>query len=178
VFDDRRGDAKAPTTLTKEYVSCIAGNQCVANVDAPIFQVVSTRKKFEVSVSKIERNAIHFTHLCLLDGSGDVMVGRLNMNLAHDGGKLQAGVIVQLHLFTPLTYVSSSGGEEGERAPMVVIHTFSKIGYEPLPHNVGNPMTCVKIFEKEKDNELTINGWGRVCRGNRRVRRLERPTKN
>jgi hypothetical protein len=88
MFDDRRGDAKTPTSLTKEYVSRIAGNQCVANVDAPNFQVVSTRKKFEVSVSKIEQNAIHFTHICLLDGSRDVMVGRLNMNLAHDGGKL------------------------------------------------------------------------------------------
>jgi hypothetical protein len=88
VFDDRRSDAKTPTSLTKEYVSSIASNQCVANVDALIFQVVSTRKKFEVSVSKIEQNAIHFTHICLLDGSGDVMVGRLNMNLAHDGGKL------------------------------------------------------------------------------------------
>jgi hypothetical protein len=30
VFDDRHGDAKAPTSLTKEYVSRIAGKQCVA----------------------------------------------------------------------------------------------------------------------------------------------------
>ena len=157
VVDDRRDNAKSPVTLTKEFVSRIAGNQCVAHIDAPIFQVVSTRKKFEVSVSKIEKNSIHFTHLRILDGSGDVMVGRLNMNLAHDGSKLRAGEIVQLHLFTPLTYVTSNGGEGDERAPMVVIHTYSKIGYAPLPRIVGNPMTCVKMLEKQKDNELAIN---------------------
>ncbi len=87
VFDDRRSDAKAPTTLTKEYMSRIDANQSVANIDAPIFQVVSTRKKFEIYVSKIEQNANHFTHLCLLDGSADVIIGRLNMSLAHIGGK-------------------------------------------------------------------------------------------
>jgi hypothetical protein len=52
-----------------------ASNVSLDSGNAPIFQVVSTRKKFEVSVSKIEQNAIHFTQICLLDGSGDVMVG-------------------------------------------------------------------------------------------------------
>jgi hypothetical protein len=58
------------------------------------------------------------------------MVCRLNMNLAHDGSKLCVGDIVQLHMFTPLTYVMSSGGEVNLhqcRAPMADIHTFSKI---------------------------------------------------
>ena len=51
-------------------------------------------------------NSIHSTiNTCAFwDGSGGVMVGQLNMNLAHDGCKLQAGNIVQLHTFTPLTY--------------------------------------------------------------------------
>ena len=75
MVDDGRDNAKSPVTLAKEFVSHIAGNQCVAHIDATIFQVVSTRKKFEVSVSKIEKNSIHFTHLHILDGSGDVMVG-------------------------------------------------------------------------------------------------------
>ncbi|KAL3761564.1 hypothetical protein ACHAW5_010733 [Stephanodiscus triporus] len=57
--------------------------------------------------------------------------------------------MVQLHLITPLTYVTSSGGGQGDlpRAPMVVIHTFSRIGYSPLPQNVSNPITCVKMME-------------------------------
>jgi hypothetical protein len=77
------------------------------------------------------------------------MVGRLNMNLAHDGSKLRVGGMVQLHLFTLLTYVTSSSGEQGDRlrVPMVVIHTFLRIGYTPLPQNVGNPMTCVQVTE-------------------------------
>jgi hypothetical protein len=157
VNDDRCDNAKSPVTLTKEFVSCIAGNQFVAHIDAPIFQVVSTRKRFKMSVSKIEKNYIHFNHLRILDGSGDVMVGLLNMNLAHDGSKLQASEIVQLHLFTLLTNVTSNGGKGDERAPMVVIHTFSKIGYAPSPGIVGNPMTCVKMLETQKDNELVIN---------------------
>jgi hypothetical protein len=95
-----------------------------------------------------------------------VIVGRLNMNLAHNGGKHRAGEIVQLHLFTLLMYVTSRGGEEVERAPMVVIHTFSKIEYKLLPQNIGNPMTCAKMLEMEKDNELTVNrgGGGSVVR--------------
>ncbi len=130
-------------------------------VASPIFQVVSSKKKFEVtSAYQIAgKNSIHFTHLCLLDGSEDVMVGRCNMNLAHDGGKLRAGEMVQLHLFTPLTYVTSSSGDQGElpRAPMVVIHTFSRIGYSPLPQNVSNPMTCVPVMDS---CESTISNDG------------------
>jgi hypothetical protein len=83
------------------------------------------------------------------------MVGRLNMNLAHDGSKLRVGEMVQLHMFTLLTYVTSNSGEQGDQphAPLVVIHIFSRIEYAPLPQNVGNPMTCVQVMES---CELTV----------------------
>ncbi len=133
--------------LTKTCVCCLANNRSVNKVASPIFQVVSLQKKVEVLVAHqiAGKNSIHFTHLCLLDRSGDVMVGRLNINLAHDGSKLRVGEMVQLHLFTLLTYVTSSSVKHGDWpcAPMVVIHTFSRIGYAPLPQNVGNLMTCV-----------------------------------
>ncbi len=143
--------------LTKKYVCRLANNRSVIKVASPIFQVVSLQKKFEVLVAHwiAVKNSIHFTHLCLLDGSGDVMVGRLNMNLAHDKSKLRVGEMVQLHLFTPLMYVTPSSGEQSDRpcVPMVVIYTFSRIGYAPLTQNVGNPMMCVQVT---KSCELTV----------------------
>ena len=74
------------------------------------------------------------------------MVGQLNMNLAHDGSKLRAGDILQLRTFSPLTYVSSKGSEgvNQQRSPVIVIHTYSKIGYAPLPCPLNDPMTCVE----------------------------------
>jgi hypothetical protein len=136
-------------SLTKNYVSRLAKYQSVIDNPSPIFQVVSTQKKFEVSAAlQAGKNSIHFTHIRILDGSGDGMVCRLNMNLAHDGSKLCAGDIVQLHMFTPLTYVTSSGGEVNVHqchAPMVVIHTFSKIGYRVPPRSITDLMICIDL---------------------------------
>ncbi len=57
--------------LTKNYVRRIANNHCVNEVASPILQVVSSKKKFEVtSAYQIAvNNSIHFTHLRLLHGS-------------------------------------------------------------------------------------------------------------
>ena len=93
------------------------------------------------------KKPIHFTHIHILDGSGYGMVCRLNMNLAHDGSKLCAGTIVQLHMFTPLAYVTSSGGEGHAcqcHAPMIVIPTFSN-GYWLPPPSIADPMTCIEL---------------------------------
>ena len=136
-------------SLTKNYVSRLAKYQSVINNPSPIFQVVSTQKKLEVSAAlQAGKNSIHFTHICILDGSGDCMVCRLNMNRAHEGSKLCAWDIVQLHMFTPLTYVTSSGDEVNVHqccAPIVVIHTFSKIGYWTHPRSITDLMICIDL---------------------------------
>ena len=131
--------------LSPKTVSRLDKYQSVIEDPSSIFQVVSTQKKFEVSAARqAGKNCIHFTHIRILDGSGDGMVCQLNMNLAHDGSKLCAGDIVQLHMFTSsLTYVTSSGGEVNVhqcRASMVVIHTFSKVGYWAPPPSIADPM--------------------------------------
>ena len=117
-------------------MSRLAKYQSIIEDPSSIFQVVSTQKKFEVSAARqAGKNCIHFTHIRILDGSGDGMVCQLNMNLAHDGSKLCA--------FTSLTYVTSSGGEVNVhqcRASMVVIHTFSKVGYWAPPPSIADPM--------------------------------------
>ena len=61
---------------------------------------------------------------------------------------------MQLHMFTPLTYVMSSGGEVNMHqccAPMVVIHTFSKIGYRAPPHSITDPMICIDLKQSGGD---------------------------
>ena len=76
------------------------------------------------------------------------MLGRLNIDLAHDGAKLSGGDIIQLHMFTPLTYPPSKG-HDNIRSPMVVIHTYSKVGYAALPVQIEDPMTCVEKSVQE-----------------------------
>ena len=81
-------------SLTKNYVSRLAKYQSVIGDQSPMFQVVSTQKKFELSAAlQAGKNSIHFTHIRILNGSGDGRVCRLNMNLAHDGSTRVQGTL-------------------------------------------------------------------------------------
>ena len=78
----------------------------------PVLQVVSKTMALEGSTGgNGHTNMIHFTNLRVCDGSGDVMLARLSMQIAHDGDKLKEGDIIQLNLFTPLTYAPQEEGE-------------------------------------------------------------------
>jgi hypothetical protein len=131
--------------LTQKYISDIAEYRDINAELSPILQVVSTKMSYEENKQhKKKTNAIHFTHLRLCDGSNDVIVCRLSMHLAHDGNKLRAGDIIQLHFFTPVRY-SPSGQQSGPRMPAIVVHTYSKIGYSALPDNLNSPLHCVEV---------------------------------
>jgi hypothetical protein len=55
-------------SLTKNYVSRLAKYQSVIEDPSPIFQVVYTQKKFEVSATRqAGKNSIHITHIHFLD---------------------------------------------------------------------------------------------------------------
>jgi hypothetical protein len=81
--------SRTTLSLIKDYVNRLANHQS-ADDQSLIFQVKSHKKNFEelISIQNGSSNSIHFTHLRILDSSGNVMVGQLNMNLAHDGSKL------------------------------------------------------------------------------------------
>ncbi len=142
-----RGSGTTPS-LTKDYDVNRPANHQSVDEQSPIFLVISHKRNFEESISSKNgsSNLIHFTHMRILDGSSGVMIGRSNMNLAHDGSKLRAGDVFQLHTSTPLTYVSSKGskGVNQQSSPAIVIHVYSKIGYAPLPRPLNDSMTCVK----------------------------------
>jgi hypothetical protein len=73
--------------LTTNYILDIAKHKDV-DVASPILQVVSASMAFEHTSQRNKSNAMHITHLRLCDGSCDVMVGCLSMNIAHEGNKL------------------------------------------------------------------------------------------
>jgi hypothetical protein len=130
--------------LTPAYVSRLAKGESVLDESTPIFQVAAPPdKNFEVTKKEGYTSRINFTHLRILDGSGGVMLGRLNMNLAHDGAKLSGGDIIQLHMFTPLTYPPSKG-HDNKRSPMVVIHR------------------CIFLFQLKKEVAKTLHNMALV----------------
>ena len=115
-----RGSCTTPS-LIKDYVNRLTNHQS-ADDQSPIFQVKSHKKNFEesISIQNGSSNSIHFTHLCILDSSGNVMVGQLNMNLAHDGSKLRAAdcrhsVAVHIH---PTHICFIQGKQRGQTATL------------------------------------------------------------
>ena len=95
-----------------------------------------------------KKNIIHFTHLRLQDGINDVITARLSMHVAHDGYKLGGGDIIQLSSFTPLTF-TTSGCDNPQRSPAIVIHTYAKIGYSALPPKLNPPLRCIDASMSE-----------------------------
>ena len=146
--DDSNDGLKLPA-LTSSYILSIATFKDLPSDLLPIMQVVSSKMTTETSSMKQKRNNIHFTHLRLRDGSNDVIIARLSMNVAHDGSKLGGGDIIRLSNFTPLTF-TPSGRDNPQRSPALVIHTYAKIGYSSLPIKLNPPLQCVDASMSEQ----------------------------
>ena len=134
------------SSLSELYVAGIASYKEVDVGLSPILQVVSATMAHENNAEGKKTNSIHMTHSRLRDGSNDVMVGRLTMNITHDGNKLNPGDIIELIRFTPLCY-SPEGKGIGPRMPAVVIHSFTRIGYSALPKELNDPMHCINVSD-------------------------------
>ena len=149
---DQDEDAKIPAPTTNYVKMTAAGESVIEYAPTPVLQVVSKNMALEGSTGgNNHTNMIHFTNLRVCDGSGDVMLARLSMQIAHDGDKLKEGDIIQLNLFTPLTYPPSGGGGSHHRMPAVVVHTYTKIGYSALPKELNPPMHCITMTQDEVD---------------------------
>ena len=73
-------------SLTPNYVSAIASGKDVSSIDLPILQPTEPPKMaFEGNSNGKQTNRSHFTHFWLCDGSGNQILGRAAMHLAHDG---------------------------------------------------------------------------------------------
>jgi len=145
--------------LTSNCISRIAKFESFPEGSHPILQVAAEpAMKFEESKHNNKSNHTHITHLRLCDGNNDVMVGRLSMHIAHDGKKLGEGDIIQLESFTPLTYTPSgtSNNPQPHRSPAVVIHTYTRVGYKPVPQQLNDPLPCITMTDDQIE-EYTIN---------------------
>ena len=143
-------DANTATpTLTPNYVSSIATYKNVGFIDHPVLQLTALPvMEFEGNTNGSNSNKTHFTHLRLRDGSDDQMIGRLSVHLAHEGNRLREGDIIRLQLFTPCTY-PTSGEDNPQRSPMVVIHQYSVVGTAALPERLPAPMHCAPLTDEQ-----------------------------
>jgi len=138
---DEMEDVKMPT-LTSKYIATIATFGELDFEIPPILQVVGSKMSLEASSVLKKKNSIHFTHLRLCDGSNDIITARLAMHISHEGNKLDNGDIIRLNSYTPLTY-TPSGHDNPQRSPAIVIHTYAKVGYTPIPSKLNKPLHCI-----------------------------------
>ena len=144
-------ERKRPS-LTSNFISDIAKFKEVSEgLDAsPVMQVVALPSmNLEESSRSNKSSHIHFTHLRIRDGSNNVMLGRLSMHLAHDGNKLGEGDIIRLISFTPLRFTPRVQDGSPHRLPAVVIHTYTKIDYAPVPKRLNPPLHCGDMTKEE-----------------------------
>ena len=134
-----------PPALTSSYISAIATFKELSSDMAPILQVVTSKMTAEASARLKKKNNIHFTHLRLRDGSNDVITARLSMHIAHDGNKLDSGDIIRLNVYTPMTYTTSRT-DNPQCSPAIVVHTYSKIGFSSIPHQLNPPIRCADVY--------------------------------
>ena len=103
--------------------------------------------------SNATTNLIHFTHIRLADGSNNQVLGRLNMQLAHDGKRLQPGDVIMLTKYSPMLY-SPSGEENPQRSPAIIIHQFTRVGYTSISDDLKRPIHCPDYTELEQSTRL------------------------
>lgn len=152
VFSDGKDGGGGTPTITQEYIATIATLGDLDLEEYPILQVAARpTRNFEENGRQGKTAYTHFTHLLLRDGSNDVITGRLNMNLSHEGKQLSVGDIIRPELFTPITY-QVSGVDKPFRSPAIVIHTYSKVGYATIPEQLNDPLHCAEMTADELAN--------------------------
>ena len=132
---------------TPGYIAAIADCGNTDRFSQPIFQVITAETSFRKSKFKVTHDKpqqpIKVTHVRLLDGDNNVMMGRLAINITDEGKKLKPGDFIQLHLYTELTHTLNEGGGAPPK-PVVYILKFSFVGYFPLlpADTIQRPIKC------------------------------------
>ena len=106
------GEVTVEATLS--YIAVIADCGDTDTFSQPILQVITAetsfhKSKFKVTYDKPQQH-VKVTHVRLLDGDNNVMMGRLAINITDEGKKLKPGDFIQLHLYTELTHTLNEGG--------------------------------------------------------------------
>lgn len=150
------------TDLSPGYIHAIANYHDTTIHPNPILQVVSGKTKYRSTPFKQTCNKpqqpVKITHLRLLDGDNNTMMGRLAMSITDMGKKLKEGDIIRLEQYTELTHTLNVK-ENAPRKPVVYIIKFSLVGYNPLPlpKSILDPMECPSKEVIEKSNHKTVH---------------------
>ena len=147
--------------LTSNYIQTIANYGDTSHLRNPTLQVVSSETKFRKTPFKKvygkEQQDVKITHLRLMDGDNNVMMGRCAINITDEGKKLKEGDIIQLDMYTELTH--TLGEKNGKSKPVVYIIKFSLVGYKhlPNPNYINIPLECDKASLQRQIEGKTIH---------------------
>ena len=142
--------------LTSGYIKAIACCGDTSFALSPILQVVSTttslnKPPFGKTVFGKSQQSVKITHLRLLDGDNNTMLGRLAINITDKGKKLRTGKIIQLDLYTLLNHAVKE--DDAPPKPVVYVSKFSLLGYQQLPpaSEINDPMESTDAASQVPD---------------------------
>ena len=147
--------------LTPCYIKAIAEYDDTSNLRNPVLQVVSATTSFKATPFKNTydkpQQPVKVTHLRLMDGCNNTMLGRLAINITDEGKKLKEGDIIRLEMYTELTHTLNI--KDGEPKPVVYVIKFSLVGYNALPMAtyINDPMECDRESLEKKLNCKSIH---------------------
>ena len=149
--------------LTRGYIQAIAEYDDTTKYSNPILQVVSKpdTKFRKVPFKKVfnkEQQPVKVTHLRLLDGDNNQMLGRCAINVTDDAKKLKAGDIIRLELYTELTHTLNEA-KGAPPKPVVYIIKFSLVGRNSIPPatSINDPLECEASSMLNKSNGKSIH---------------------
>lgn len=98
VFERPNNDGFPTTDLIKGYTSAIVSCGDLSIVTYPFLQVVSNTillhsPAFGKALFRKPQQKVKITHICLLDGGNNTIIGRLVINVMSEGKKLRTGDI-------------------------------------------------------------------------------------
>jgi len=133
--------------LTKGYIAALAAHDGdTLPIHYPVLYVLSRETKHEAQTfdgfSAEERAPrVTVTHLHLVDGDGNQMLGRLATHIAHPGRELKKGDIIRLDRYTELMHKIN---KKTARMPFVLVLKYSPIWFcnEPPVRAVHDPLPC------------------------------------
>lgn len=145
--EQSRGKTTRPPSLTKGYIEAIASGADTSFVDYPVLYVLSRETKHEEQTfsgfgrKSMEPPPTKITHLRLVDGDGNQMLGRLATDIADQGKQLQQGDIIQLDLYTELAHRIN---DKTARMPFIFIAKYTPLDYvsKPPVKEVHAPISC------------------------------------
>lgn len=133
--------------LTKNYAKAIAEYRDTSFTCSPTLYVAAKPApdwidQYFTGFSDGEPPPVQCTHLRLMDGDGNQLLGRLSTELAAKGAELKRGDIIRLDLFTELTHRINANKNPMRTVYILKYSPISYSGVPPVVDEVQNPISC------------------------------------